>query len=70
MILTFEKRSDANQTVDFHAQMTNSEMTFLINFAIQSLLQIGAITVNEGIAEPQEVALPITETLVPPSKIN
>ena len=70
MILTFEKRSDEQQTVDFHAQMSNAEMTWLINFAIQSLMQIGAIAVNEATAEPQEVALPITETLIPPSAIN
>ena len=70
MILTFEKKNDEQQVVDFHAQMSNSEMTWLINFAIQSLMQIGAITVNEATAEPQEVALPITETLVPPTQIN
>jgi hypothetical protein len=50
--------------------MSNGEMTWLINFAIQSLMQIGAITVNEAVAEPQEVALPITETLIPPTQIN
>ena len=70
MILTFEKKNDEQQVVDFHAQMSNSEMTWLINFAIQSLMQIGAITVNEATAEAQEVALPITETLVPPTQIN
>ena len=70
MILTFEKKSEEQQTVDFHAQMSNAEMTWLINFAIQSLMQIGAITVNEAVAEPQEVALPITETLIPPTQIN
>ena len=70
MILTFEKKNDEQQVVDFHAQMSNSEMTWLINFAIQSLMQIGAITVNEATADPQEVALPITETLIPPSQVN
>ena len=70
MILTFEKKNDEQQTVDFHAQMSNAELTWLINFAIQSLMQIGAITVNEATAEPQEVALPITETLIPPTQIN
>ncbi len=70
MILTFEKKNDEQATVDFHAQMSNAEMTWLINFAIQSLMQIGAITVNEAVAEPQEVALPITETLIPPTQIN
>ena len=70
MLLTFEKKSDEHQTVDFHAQMSNAELTWLINFAIQSLMQIGAITVNEATAEPQEVALPITETLIPPSQVN
>ena len=70
MILTFEKQNNEQQTVDFHAQMSNAEMTWLINFAIQSLMQIGAITVNEATAEPQEVALPITETLIPPMQVN
>ena len=70
MLLTFDKESQENKTVDFHAQMSQAEMTWLINFAIQSLMQIGAITVNEATAEPQEVALPITETLVPPAQIN
>ena len=70
MILTFEKKNDEQAMVDFHAQMSNAEMNWLINFAIQSLMQIGAITVNEAVAEPQEVALPITETLIPPTQIN
>ena len=70
MILTFEKKNDTQQTVDFHAQMSNAELTFLINFAIQSLMQIGAITVNDLTQEPQEVALPITETLIPPEQVN
>ena len=70
MILTFEKKSEENQTVDFHAQMSNAELNFLINFAIQSLMQIGAITVNDLTQEPQEVVLPITETLIPPEQVN
>ena len=70
MILTFEKKNDTQQTVDFHAQMSNAELNFLINFAIQSLMQIGAITVNDMTQEPQEVALPITETLIPPSQVQ
>ena len=70
MILTYEKTNKEQQSVDFHAQMSNAEMSWLINFAIQSLMQIGAITVNEATAEPQEVALPITETLIPSNQVN
>ena len=70
MVLTFDKKSEENQTADFHAQMSNAELNFLINFAIQSLMQIGAITVNDMTQEPQEVALPITETLLPPSQVQ
>ena len=70
MILTFEKQNEERKTVDFQTQMSQAEMTFLINFAIQSLMQIGAISVNNMTQEPQEVHLPITETLIPPSQVN
>ena len=70
MILTFEKQNEERKTVDFQTQMSQAEMTFLINFAIQSLIQIGAISVNNMTQEPQEVQLPITETLIPPSQVN
>jgi len=70
MILTFTKKNDEQATVDFNAQMSQAEMTWLINFAIQSLMQIGAIAVNEATAEPQEVQLPITETIIPPAQVN
>jgi len=70
MILTFTKKNDEQSTVDFNVQMSQAEMNWLVNFAIQSLMQIGAIAVNEATAEPQEIQLPITETIIPPAQVN
>ena len=70
MILTYNKKNDVDQTVDFKAQVTEMELNFLMNFAINSLMEIGAIKVQEVLDIPQEVKLPITETLVPPTQVN
>ena len=70
MILTYNKKNDTEQTVDFKAQVTEMELNFLMNFAINSLMEIGAIKVQEVLDVPQEVKLPITETLVPPTQVN
>ena len=70
MILTYSKKNNEEQTVDFQAQVTEMELNFLMNFAINSLMEIGAIKVQEVLDVPQEVKLPITETLVPPTQVN
>ena len=70
MILTYSKKNNEEQTIDFKAQVTEMELNFLMNFAINSLMEIGAIKVQELLDVPQEVQLPITETLVPPTQVN
>ena len=69
MLLTFSKKNDAEESVDFRAQMSEAELNYLVNFAIESLIQLGAIAVQQH-TEPQEVQLPITEALVPPTQVN
>ena len=70
MLLTFNKKNDAEESVDFRAQMSEAELNYLINFAIESLIQIGAIAVQRASTEAQEVQLPITQALVPPTQVN
>lgn len=70
MLLTFTKKNESEQSVDFRAQMSEAELNYLVNFAIESLIQIGAIAVQRSIDEPQEVQLPITANLVPPAQVN
>jgi hypothetical protein len=70
MLLTFQKTNTGEQSVDFRAQMSEPELNFLINYAIESLIQIGAIAVQQQSNEPQEVKLPITQTIVPANQVN
>lgn len=58
MILTFKKKNNEEQSMDFDAQFSDEELNYLVNFAITSLMQIGAIVVQERAGEPQEVTLP------------
>ena len=50
--------------------MTDAELNYLVNFAIESLIQIGAIAVQRSNDEPQEVTLPVTASNVPPNLVN
>jgi len=70
MLLTFTKKNEGEQSVDFRAQMTDAELNYLVNFAIESLIQIGAIAVQRSNDEPQEVTLPVTAANVPPNLVN
>ena len=68
MLLTFTQKNEQEETMDFSAQLTDQELNYLINFAITSLMQIGAIVVQQNTTEPQEVSLPAD--LPPVEKLN
>ena len=59
MQIQFTKNNEQDQTADFSVNMTQAELNFLVNFAIESLIQIGAITVEEKKQGIQEVQLPL-----------
>lgn len=59
MQLIFNKKNDQTQAAEFSCSMTEAELNFLVNFAIESLIQIGAIAVEEKKEGPQEVQLPL-----------
>lgn len=58
MLLTFTRKNDETQSMDFSAKLSDEELTYLVNFAITSLMQIGAIVVQQGVEGSQEVTLP------------
>ena len=71
MLLTFLEQNNKEQSADFKLQMSQAELSFLVNFAIESLIQIGAVAVQTNTTEPQEIKLPIPSTsVIPDIKLN
>ena len=65
MKITFTKINQEDESTDFSLQLSNPELNFLITFALESLVQIGAVQVNMQSREEQEVILPL-DSFVPP----
>ena len=65
MLITFKQKNEQEQSADFNLQMTEAELSFLVNFAVESLIQIGAVAVQQNSTEPQHITLPISEAETP-----
>lgn len=66
MKFKYNNKNEQEESYDFSVQLSAPELNFLINFAIESLIQIGAIAVQQNTTDEQEILLPLGQELVPP----
>lgn len=57
-ILITIRQKNPDGSGDFDLTMNEGELNYLINFAVESLLQIGSIAYRDNVEGPQEVELP------------
>ena len=60
MLLTITKRNP-DSTLEFNVTMSEGECNYLVNFAIESLIQLGSIAVQDNEDGPQTVMVPTIE---------
>jgi hypothetical protein len=71
MIIIFKKKNVDDDTTDFELKLSNGELNFLVNFALESLVQMGSISVNDQlINQEQEIELPLPPEFIPPTQVN
>lgn len=66
MIIKYNKKNVDDQTTDFELKLSDPELNFLVNFAIESLIQMGAIAVQQNSEEEQIVSLPLEPVAIIP----
>ena len=70
MIITFDSKDEENQTAKFQLVLTTEELNFLVTFAVESLIQVGAIVVDRASTDPQDVTIGPAAPFIPPTQVN